>query len=271
MIIEGIVGTLNDIQIKEFSNQGLLISKGFKSENVLQACYELRASNIYYDQSNGFERIDIIESNYDYILIKPKQSVIIITIEELKIPHNCLGRILTKGKLFSIGLLPINTYADPGFIGNLGIIFHNNSTDYLKIKKGEPIAKIEFSLFENPVETPYSGQHGYKTNIWPIPVEYKLTDIEFSKDTRINSVSREIEKIYGKKYAQVISRLLGVEKKLLLFAVLYFTFSLITISIIIYIGKEDLISYFLTILIGLISNVIVFLIGFNLEKKIKHD
>lgn len=269
MTITDILGTLNDVQIKHFAETGLLISKGFNPDNIHQTCYELSASNIYYDQSNNFERIDINQSGYKYILIKPKQSVIIITSEELKIPYNCLGRILTKGKLFSIGLLPINTYADPGFIGNLGIIFHNSSTDYLKIFPGEPIAKIEFSILESNVETPYNGQHGYKTNIWPIPVEYKLTDEEISKDTRIQQTHQEIEKIYGKKYSQVITRILAVEKKLIWTMVLYFTFSMILIGYLMTTGRQDWINNMATITVGLISNVIIFAISYFLEKKIK--
>lgn len=269
MEIKDIVGTLNDKQIKEFAEKGLLISKEFNPDNIHQACYELSAGTIYYDQSNGFERIDISESGYDYILIKPKQSVIIITLEELSIPDNCLGRLLTKGKLFSIGLLPINTYADPGFNGNMGIVFHNNSTDYLKIRPGETIAKIEFSVLESKVETPYNGQHGYKTKIWPIPIEYKLTDKEFANDSRIQPTYLEIEKIYGKKYSQVITRLLSVERKLICTMVLYFTFSIILIGYLMSSGKQDWLNNTATIFIGLFSNIIIFFISYNIEKRIK--
>lgn len=269
MTIQGIVGTLSDTQIRRFAEQGLLISKGYNPENVHQACYELSASNIYYSQSDNFERIDICKLEYEYILIKPKQSVIMITSEELKIPYNCIGRLLTKGKLFSVGLSPINTYADPGFNGSLGIIFHNSSTDYLKIPRGEPIAKIEFSVLEANVETPYNGQHGYKTKIWPIPVEYKLTDKEFANDPRIQQAHIEIEKIYGTRYSQVITRLLGVEKKLIWLMVLYFTFSMILIAYLMSSGKESWVNYMMAVSIGLLSNLVVFLISYFLEKKIK--
>ena len=81
-------------------------------------------------------------------------------------------------------LLPVNTYADPGFQGNLGIILHNNSINYLKIKEDELIAKIEFSALQHPVQKRYNGQHGYKTKIWPIPVEYSLTNDEIKSDNK---------------------------------------------------------------------------------------
>src|SRR4051794_38271488 len=113
MDIKNYVGTLNDELIRTYCENHILISKNFNPENVSEACYELSAGNIYYDISRNFKRIDIHTDGYSYILIKPKQSVVIITKEELHIPNNVIGRVLTKGKLFSIGLLPINTYADP--------------------------------------------------------------------------------------------------------------------------------------------------------------
>src|SRR5690606_27101020 len=121
------------------------------------------------------------------------------------------------------GLLPVNTYADPGFQGNLGIILHNSSTNYLKIKEDELIAKIEFSVLNEPVQKPYNGQHGYKTKIWPIPVEYYLSEREIKSDSRIGSVDEEINQIYGERYSSIIKMLLGVERKLIIATISYFT------------------------------------------------
>lgn len=256
MEIDGYTGTLNDTAIETLCSQGILISKNYKSENVSQACYELSAGNIYYDISQNFQRIDITEEGFGYILIKPKQSVIIITKEELIIPDNVIGRVLTKGKLFSIGLLPVNTYADPGFQGNLGIILHNNSINYLKIKEDELVAKIEFAALQVPVKNKYNGQHGYKTKIWPIPIEYCLTDAEISSDPRIGSISEEINQIYGSRYSDVIKMLLGVERKLILAAIIFFTFSLVIIGLILKLGGMDWSSPFWGILLGLLANII---------------
>lgn len=268
MNIEGYIGTLNDIAIETLCSKGILVSRNYKPENVSQACYELSAGNIYYDITQNFKRIDISEEGFEYILIKPKQSVVIITKEELNIPDNVIGRVLTKGNLFSIGLLPVNTYADPGFQGNLGIILHNNSINYLKLKEDELIAKIEFSALQEPVNTRYNGQHGYKTKIWPIPVEYSLTDDEIRTDARIGTAESEIEQIYGSRYSAVIHRLLGVEKKLLLAAIMYFTFSILLVTFLIYIEKSAWITNLLAIIFGLVSNLISFLLYLQ-NRKIK--
>ena len=66
--------------------------------------------------------------------------------ERISLPDRLLGRVLAKGQLFSIGILPVCTYADPGFDGRLGITLFNFSRHYISIKPGQPIAKIEFSI-----------------------------------------------------------------------------------------------------------------------------
>lgn len=91
---------------------------------------------------------------------------------ELALPSNVLARILAKGQLVSLGILPVNTYADPGFEGRLGITLFNATRRYIAIKPGQPIAKIEFTVLNRDVERPYAGQHGYETEIWPIPTQF---------------------------------------------------------------------------------------------------
>ena len=107
------VGTINDVNIIRQSEEGLLIAEEFRKENVKQACYELRASKTYYEltDTQGKQKRDL--NNGQYILIKPKQNIVVITLETIRLPSNVLGRILTKGSLFSVGLMPVNTYADP--------------------------------------------------------------------------------------------------------------------------------------------------------------
>lgn len=245
------IGTLNDQDIIKFCDQGILITENFSKKNVKQACYELTASNIYYDISNSHQKYNVIDD--DYILIKPKQIVVILTAENLYLPNDMLGRILTKGKLFSIGLLPVNTYADPGFQGKLGIVFTNISNNYLKINPGEAIAKIEFNKLELPVTKPYSGQHGYETGIWPVPTEYIMSSEEIKRDKRIKNISTEIELSYGKKFTGVIKRIQQYERRFLLASILYLIVTLILIGLF---SGTDWLNTITTVIIGLAVNII---------------
>lgn len=243
------VGTLTDSDIRTLCKRGGLI-EDYEERNIKQACYELRASNIYYDLNNPDRRLEVTDNSY--ILIKPKQLVVIMTLESLNMPSDILGRILTKGKLFSIGLLPVNTYADPGFRGKLGIVFSNLSNNYLKIRPREPIAKIEFCKLENHVSLPYSGQHGYQTEIWPIPKEMILSDEEVKNDERIKEISEEIVLSHGKNIGRVVDRINKYERKLILAAAMYFIF---TIILIVGLIETNWITPLVSILLGVISNI----------------
>ena len=169
------VGTIRDADITVLGNAGKLITDEFNEQNIKQACYELRASNVFYETAASRENKRVEVGGNGYIL-RPHSYVTAIVQERIQLPANVLGRILTKGQLFSIGILPVCTYADPGFAGRLGITLCNVSHRHIVIKSGQPIAKIEFSVLAQPVTNPYTGQHGYETQIWPIPVHLYADD-----------------------------------------------------------------------------------------------
>lgn len=225
---EVVVGTLPDHEIESMCMQGLLIEENFERARIKQACYELRCGNVYYDLSQSTTPVSVGEG--ENILLKPKQTIVLITMESLRLPPNILGRILTKGILFSLGILPVNTYADPGFSGRLGIVFHNLSNSYIRITQGDPIAKIEFSRLQEPVSRPYEGQHGYQTQIWPIRTDMVLTETEKKTDRRILSPHEELERSYGEDLGRVIKRVFGYERKLILFSITYLLLMLLLIE-----------------------------------------
>lgn len=258
---ELITGTLSDRHILTLCKKGKLISGNFNDQNIKQACYELCASNIYWDLSEEEENRKKKLNSGEYILIKPKQLLVIITHETLCLPPNILGRILTKGKLFSIGLLPVNTYADPGFEGNLGIVFFNLSNNYLKIYPGESIAKIEFSKLQHAVLETYRGQHGYQTKIWPIPSDMILTKEEKNNDSRIKSIQGELKDSYGEDIALLTEKVFGYGVYLIYATVAYITFSMILLSVLIYKGYSvSIFSPFAAVILGVVSNIIFALI-----------
>ena len=188
-------GTLIDREIRELAADGQLLISNFDEASVRQACYELRASTLFYDLAHEGEDKRVIVTSSDGYLLRPFQQAIAIVEETIRLPANVIGRILTKGQLFSAGILPVNTYADPGFEGRLGITLWNVSHRELIIRPGEPIAKIEFDVLAEPVEHPYNGQHGYATGIWPIPVHLFASAEE--RKTRLGSEVSELEATLG--------------------------------------------------------------------------
>jgi len=149
------------------------------------ACYELRMGNVYYDLSENVRRFELGPA--EKVLIKPGHRVVLITAEDLDIPTDILVRIVSKGSLFSIGLSPVATYADPGFSGNLGIVTQNISDKYIELPQGTAIAKADFTRLSGPAIKTYIGQHGFQAGIWPIKAHLQRTYAEIKNDPRVNS------------------------------------------------------------------------------------
>lgn len=251
-----VTGTLTDKEIIEHAARGALISNGFDRSRVKQACYELRASSIYYDLADPDRRMTLGDG--EEILLKPKQMIVMITMESLALSSSTLGRVLSKGQLFSLGLIPVNTYADPGFSGRLGIVMINASNDYLSIPAGTPIAKIEFVALGHNVAQPYSGQHGYETEMWPIKREFILTPDQVQIDPRIGSVPEEVERAYGAGVGSVTRRIFDYERKLLAWSTIYLLLLVGVVAL--NFNLEDRLNIWVTILLGVVTNIIFLIV-----------
>jgi dCTP deaminase len=114
-----------------------------------------------------------------------------ITHEELLVPDDILVRVVSKGSLFSVGLSPVATYADPGFKGNLGLVTQNVSDKYILLPTLEPIAKADFSKLSGTAKFPYRGQHGFRTEIWPIKHQLQKTHADVVGDPRVKTEKEE--------------------------------------------------------------------------------
>lgn len=259
------IGTLNDLQIIEMCNSSKLIMENFSVTQVKQACYELRAGNIYYDLTEGRIRYELREGQE--ILIKPRHMTVILTCEVLDVPHDIIGRILSKGAFFSLGLTPVNTYADPGFSGNLGIVTFNNSSNYIRIPTGTSIAKIEFSRLRHPVERPYSGQHGFQTSIWPIRDDLIASPKQIRDDERVKDEIDELVIQHGEVYGSVIRRVFRYERRLLIFASVFLAMNVLLLWAL---QHTKVYVTAVTVSIGVLSNLataVITLLATNLRRK----
>jgi dCTP deaminase len=165
-------GILVDWEIKELCPDGL-ITGNYDPKFVKQTCYELRVGKTAwytYRRNPEYRKVSIEDQGGVHLF--PNAYVTIMTMEELEIPKDCVARIMTKGQLFSLGIAAVNTYADPGFSGPLGITLMNHSNRNIFIPIGEPIAKIEFVKLNRAVKDPYKGPHLKAGRLWPIPDSY---------------------------------------------------------------------------------------------------
>lgn len=265
---EYIIGTLTDQDIKNYVKRGKLITGDFKETSIKQACYELRASNTYYHPIESDVKKEL-KKDEKYILLRPNQLVVIITKEKLDIPNDILGRILTKGSLFSLGVNAVNTYVDPGFKGRLGIVFQNQTTQYLKIPVDQPIAKIEFSKLHKAVIEPYHGQHGYETEIWPIRRDFFVGEKELKDLFKVQDEFEELGLSYGKYVQNLVKRVLKLERRIVIALVIY---SIITIGYmgIMFSGGESLsekLNPLTSVIIGIGANIIFALLSAFFDRR----
>ena len=251
------MATLNKQAILERLDNKEIIKENYDLSRIKEVCYEARTSNDFFELVNH-EAKKIYIPNGDFYVLRPNCQVVCVTKEYFDIPLNLIGRVLLVGHFFSLGIAPVNTYADPGFKGRLGIVLSNTSSDYIKIETNNPIVKIEFSTLLQPSEEGYVGQHGGDLHTWP----YRKDLIATEEDLRIKKIDtngdEEIERVYGTLLKNTIK---SVEKSKRFFV--YSTAVSASLPLLILWGissKWNLASPFLSAIIavitGLISNMI---------------
>lgn len=242
--------TLSDLDIKTRMDAGYLVRGGTPAQ-IGPSCYELRMGQIYYDLTEDDKRIDASANRS--VLIKPGHRVVLITQEELVIPHDIIARVTSKGSLFSIGLSPVSTYADPGFSGNLGVVTQNLSDKYIEIPVGEPIAKVNFSTLSGAVQNPYKGQHGFQTQIWPIKHQLQKCYEEIKHDPRVKSEIEEAYRILPAATASILRQLQRRQRNINVSILFVLVVNMLTLAAVITKNIEPIVS----VITNLISSAIV--------------
>lgn len=212
-------GLLTDEDITKLGEAGLLIVKGFDPAQVQQTCYELRVGDTAYFLSREETRRKTKISKdpeEGVIILRPRDVVTIITLEEVDLPAFVVGRVFTKGSLFSVGINPVVTYIDPGFAGNLGITLMNNANRDFRLIYGEAVCKVEFQKLHKAVKRPYRGIHFFASEVWPFQVSHLLPPRQLTREQIRDDQLFESEMDYiGEPFDLLAARVrdLGVELK----------------------------------------------------------
>jgi dCTP deaminase len=208
-------GLLTDEDITILGENNLLISSGFDASQVKQTCYELRVGKVAYFLSREENERKRTVDEQNPLVVRPHEVVTIITYEEVDLPPFILGRIISKGHLFSIGLSPVITYADPGFSGNLGITFINLSKRTIKFSYKDAICKIEFEKLGKAVSHPYHGQHNFASAMWPIDANKFLPKRQIGpEELRNDGLLKADAEYYGEPFDLISKKLMYVENQI---------------------------------------------------------
>ena len=115
--------------------------------------------------------------------LKPNQYLYANTVENIKIPNNMCGLILSRSSFARLGLiLPISQYANPSYEGHLPIIIYNASQVEVEIPPYYKVMQILFMKIDGKAQK-YQEQSDVKyfqeTNIQTpkLDSDYKIEDI----------------------------------------------------------------------------------------------
>ncbi len=121
--------------------------------------------------------------------LHPRDFVLGITREWLRLPADLMGRLDGKSSLGRLGLLVHSTagFIDPGFQGRIVLEFTNVSPMPITLYPGMPIAQVSFYELTSPAQRPYghrSRNSKYQDQDEPTPSRYHRNFTEPSKPQR---------------------------------------------------------------------------------------
>lgn len=183
------IGLMADTEIAAAIREGMLLDPSTADlDRVRQTSYELRLSeNVEFlvlgDQENGESEANYVRNANGVgseLEILPGSTVKVETVERFDIPINVAAHITPVGNVYKLGLSPETTYADPGFDGAFFLILCNYSSRIVRLKIGQPIARIEFVRLAKSTSKPHGGYKTIKEPLlWPRRVPRRpLSDLE---------------------------------------------------------------------------------------------
>lgn len=244
--------TLSNVDLEGEMKSGRLLT-GIDEKMIEGSSYQLRLGNVYYDLSENGKRFELTPGQK--VLIKPGHRVVLITQEEFNVPSNMVSRVVSKGSLFSVGLSPVATYADPGFSGRLGIVTQNFSNHYVELSQGEPIAKADFNVLSQASTKPYKGQHGFQAEIWPIKTHLQKTHKEVSQDGRVYSEQKEALALLPEATRVIIRQL--ETRMLWLLAALVLAISINGLTLYLIEAESDMLNHLYGVMVSLVASGII--------------
>lgn len=158
--------TLSDIDIRKRINKGDLIISG--EPHIGPCSVDLRLGTSFaklIPPSSGELSLDT-EALYepfeecDSFLLEPHGFVLATTLEYMKIPADLRGKLDGRSSIGRKGLFIHNAgFFDPGFEGEATLELFNATNFPFRVKTGQRVCQIEFTVCTTPVGRPYQGKY----------------------------------------------------------------------------------------------------------------
>lgn len=223
-------GFLVDSQIRDALNHSYLIEKGtWDDSQIRHASYQLRlgdrveiarASNAITNSTKELSIVKLSKLN-PVVELRPGDTALLYSSENLKLPNSVLGFTVARGLLFVESLVPENTYIDPGFAGQLYTTVTNVSGRVIQLKYQTPIARMFLFRLSHSVGSAYStgAAMGISQELASVPASSIPTQ-EAARNAKTVALLDEIRRIPlgGVHLAESIARCRSKEDSILVFS-----------------------------------------------------
>jgi deoxycytidine triphosphate deaminase len=171
---------------KDWADKNKLYIYPYEKECLTPAGYDVRIGSRY---ASALDASICNLSSDDCVTIKPTDTVLITTLENIGMPqnHTISAFITSKVSKVSKGLSHISTNIDADWRGNLLIAIHNPSHRVVKLKYGEPFCTLNFIENKSP-STKESHKDPGRTDIL---LEQFIQDVKISKELETNKNIQE--------------------------------------------------------------------------------
>lgn len=127
------------------------------------------------DYSNEITKVVKVNKNGDFIM-QPGEFVLAVTLENVKIPPDLMGRLEGRSSLGRLGLVVHSTAStfDAGWDGKPVLELGNLGRMAIKLTPGMRICAMVFEELTSPAETPYTSKKFAKYKFQQAPEESRI-------------------------------------------------------------------------------------------------
>src|SRR5665213_3291700 len=160
---------LSHQQIKEYCKKGEISITPYDESQIQGASYDLRVGD-QGGTTSGKKLVRINETGF--LTIKPGDFAIIITLEQINLGAQYVGRFGLRSKFARKGLIATTgPQIDPCFHGRLIVGLTNLSPKPISISHKDDFLSVEIHRLEHPTEKPYDGPYQDKLELGPEEIE----------------------------------------------------------------------------------------------------
>lgn len=137
---------LYDKEISELSGN---VIENFDPDNFGNISYDLRIEEIIKCSKDG--------KNVQSYMMEPGETVFVSSVENIKLPNDCLGIIIQRNSCIRMGLDVVGPVYQPGHYTKVFVRVTNQSQGKILLKQSKSIASIMFYRLNEEVNSPYQG------------------------------------------------------------------------------------------------------------------